>query len=767
MNVINVSKQVEQAVKNLPDENYMLGRMLMQPFRPANSGSRTLMSSIHIEQFMVLDDGEIPLIQTGFETEFGRNSTSYVVSDHNYRVLKKIYKFSFNKDHYYLILENLDNGEFDVVERITYKHNTERYGYLWDNRKIDCLSEGDIINTNDIIKTSNGYDEYGNKKNGTNLLTMYLASTQNMEDSVIISESAALKLQTNLIKSTSITINENDILLNLFGDNNNYKTFPDVGETTTEGIFCAIRRVENRDILFSLAQQHQKELLLSDIPKLINGKILDIDVYSNNPAKLRESRHNAQLFKYYQEKINFSKQVNDFVGSIAMNHKLSYQLSKLYAICRDTVMGRQYYKEKLFNNIIIEVTAAQPLYMEQGDKCADRYGGKGVTSIVLPDSLMPLLDDGRRIEIIKNQSTCYNRLNIGQLHEQSLSMISLRIIDAIKKYTKTGEMTFCDAFNMWYKFVSMVDIEQANYALTYVDPNNEDSCQVFINSVLEDDGIIISTPPFTTPVNIDTIKAIYDAFPWIKPFKVLMPMEDSNGNIRYVPSRRPLVAGKIYNFRLKQYAEEKFSATSLSAVNLKSLNTRSKSNKIFESMYTKTPIQFGFMETADLSHIGMQYVVMNLMLYSNSPQGRRLFEGLLTGSPYDINIKLDMDSRNRNAEIINALMKEMGIELVFVKRPKVKKRMMNNIMYKTVPLKDWKPDERILSFIGRDNLIPEMLAVANQHKGTKPLYRRLMTIGVDKSTGKRKYLTNVREIWEEYDRQLAEQGLDIEIRPLK
>ena len=37
-------------------------------------------------------------------------------------------------------------------------------------------------------------------------------------------------------------------------------------------------------------------------------------------------------------------------------------------------MGKQYYKEKLFNNIIIEVTVAQPLYMEQGDKCADRYG---------------------------------------------------------------------------------------------------------------------------------------------------------------------------------------------------------------------------------------------------------------------------------------------------------------------------------------------------------------------------------------------------------
>ena len=70
-------------------------------------------------------------------------------------------------------------------------------------------------------------------------------------------------------------------------------------------------------------------------------------------------------------------------------------------------------------------------------------------------------------------------------------------------------------------------------------------------------------------------------------------MEDSNGNIRYVETRRPVPVGKIYNYRLKQYAEEKFSVTSLSATNLKNLNTRSKANKIYESKYTKTPIMFG------------------------------------------------------------------------------------------------------------------------------------------------------------------------------
>ena len=587
MNTINIDKQIQDVVKDLPDYNYMLGRTLMQPFKPANSGSRALMNSIHVEHLMVLSNGEVPIVQTGFETEFGRNSTSFVTAENNYEVLYRIDKFSFNRNHYYLILRNLDNGEYDVIERVTYKHNTESYGYMWDNSRIDNLAIGDTISAGDVIKTSIGYDEYGNKMNGVNLVTMYLSCAQNMEDSIIISETAAHKLETNLIKNTSIMINDNDILLDLYGDGVTHKAFPDIGERVKDGIFCSIRRVE----------------------------------------------------------------------------------------------------------------------------------------------------------IIKNQSTCINRENIGQLHEQSLTFIGMRILD----YFKLNVMPASDMCKEWFRFVQMVDPEQAQYAADMVDFDNERQAAIFIDSIMEDDAIILSTPPFTTPINLDTIRAIYDAFPYIKPYRVMMPMEDSNGNIRYVPSRRPLVVGKIYNYRLKQYAEEKFSVTSLSATNLKNLNTRSKANKIYESKYTKTPIMFGPMESGDLAHLGMQYVVMNLMLYSSSPQARRLFEQLLIGDPYDIDIKLDADSKNRNAEIINALLKSMGLRLVFTKKLKAKKVLCKNILYKTVPNSEWQPKTNIREIIGNDDLLELQYATARMHKCGKPLYKQLLTRGVDQD-GNREYKTNINDI---------------------
>ena len=670
------------------------------------------MSAIHNEHHLNLAYGEPAIIQTGYENEFGRTSSSFIEAESDYDVIYKINKFSFNNNHYYLIVQDKNTGVYDVIERVLYKHNTESYGYLYNNDYLDSLKPGSKIKKGDVIKKSNGYDEYNNKMNGVNLVTMYLSCAQNMEDSNIISESAAKKLATNLIKNTDITINDNDILLNLYGDENRYKTFPDIGEEIKGGIFCGVRRLENDNMLYTLSQSRLRDVMMSDKCILMDGVVADIDVYCNNPEAIGDSYYNQQLYFYYTERINFCKTVNELVAPLYMNGKLSYNLQKLYSTCRDTVAGKQFFKDKQFNNVIMQVTVIETLPMSPGDKLSDRYGGKGVVSKIVPDELMPRLNNGTVVEIIKNQSTCINRENIGQLHEQSLTFIGSRIID----YFKTGVLSYSEMAQMWYDFVVEVDPEQANYMRNAFSLNDEYEARLFIQSIIDDDAIYLSLRPFTTIVDIDRIAAIYKKFPWIKPYTVSVPIEDSNGEVRYVETRRPLVVGKIYNYRLKQYAEEKFSVTSLCATNLKNLNTRSKANKMYESKYKKTPIMFGAMESGDLAHLSMQYVIMNLMLYSSSPQGRRLFEQLLTGNPYEIDIQLDKDSKNRNAEIINAIFKTMGLKLVFKKIPKVKQYVIREVVAKLVPNKDFKYKTNIRDIIGHDDELAMKYSTALQDK---------------------------------------------------
>ncbi len=731
-NMINIEDQINESIKDLPNYNYMLGRSLAQPFKPANSCSRGLMYSIHYEQSMPLLYGETPIIQTGYQNEFGRNSTSYVTAASDYTVLHKVYKFEGKNDHYYLIIYDKINNEYSVIERTSYNYNTESYGYLWDNSRLDSLNPGSEIIKGSCIKTSKGFDEYGNKMDGVNLVTAYIATSHNTEDSIEISKSAAKKLAAPLVKNNQITLNDNDIFLNLYGDDKVYKTFPDIGEEVKNGMFCSIRRIENDNILYTLSQQNLKDIMLSDRNILMDGIVADINVYCNNPEALGDSHYNSQLMYYYNQSLRFCKEINDIVGPLAMNSKLSYDLQKLYSRCRDIIAGKQFFKEKLFSHVIMEVTVIETLPMKPGDKLCDRYGGKGVVSKIVDDDLMPVLETGRKVDIIKNQSTCINRENIGQLHEQSLSFIGMRLID----HFKLGYMTYTEMAKLWYKFVSMVDLDQANMIKEYINLEDEFECRNIINSIIDDDGIILSTQPFTTSINIDTIAKIYEEFDFIKQYKVKVPMQDSNGNIRMVNSLRPMVVSKIYHFRLKQYAEEKFSVTSLSATNLKNLNTRSKANKMYEAKYTKTPIMFGFMESTDLMHMGVEYVVMNLMLYSSSPQGRRLIEQLLVGDPYNIDIKLDQHSKNRNAEIINALMETMGLKLIFKRIPKKPKHMVLNVMAKVVPPRLHKPKTNIRDIIGRFDELPMMYNAALTDRKAKRMVGRVMCKKVGDEDGK-------------------------------
>ena len=84
-------------------------------------------------------------------------------------------------------------------------------------------------------------------------------------------------------------------------------------------------------------------------------------------------------------------------------------------------------------------------------------------------------------------------------------------------------------------------------------------------------------------------------------------------------------------------------------------------------MYSNTPIRAGSMEIDNLNHMGPEYVIANLMLHSLSPHGRRLVEEFYTGDPFNVDIKLDKESSNRSAEIVNTYLKTMGLRLIFKK----------------------------------------------------------------------------------------------------
>jgi DNA-directed RNA polymerase subunit beta len=387
--------QEEIAKAPIPTPEHMLGKGSMMPFNSSNSGGRKLMFGVNLEQRLPLIDPDVPFIQTGFEHQFGIYSSSYVTAEDDYRVIAIIPKFQHAPIfHEYYILLSTDETKLKVIESVSYKHFTENYGYLYNHKSLDSLHVGDVINTGDVLTKSNAFDEYDNRMDGKNLLVLYNSSERTMEDGIILSKSAAKKLASPLIHKIKIVINDNDIPLNLYGTRDSYKTFPDVGEMVKNSIVMSYRREKKEEALFSQSYDRLMSCTLSDEKITCSGKVVDIDINSNDPTKL-DGVYFGQIKYYWDDRIRFCHELVDAVKPYVDNGvKMEYNLQVLYYKCEGILSGKQFFNERVFSNLNIDITVIEEIPIHTGDKITNRYGGKGVVSKVLDDDLMPKTYDG-------------------------------------------------------------------------------------------------------------------------------------------------------------------------------------------------------------------------------------------------------------------------------------------------------------------------------------------------------------------------------------
>ena len=647
------------------------GLGLLQPFNITNSGSRKILASTQRQQIFSLMKPEPPIIGTGFDDKFGDRSSSVTKTDSDYRILAKISKFSFAPiHHYWVIMENLREKKLDMVERISYHYITESYGYLYNNDVLDSIAVGSVVNENTILQKSLAFDEYNNRCDGINLNVAYMALDQNMEDSEIFSDAAARKMVSPLIKPVNIMVNENDIPLNIYGNNEIYKSFPDIGEKIRDdGKLICLRKEKKEESFYMQSVDRLREPIMTDEKRVLTGTVVDVDIYCNNPEYLKDNIYYSQFKMYYDELRRYSSEIVALITPyVANGYELSYELQKLFANAKRVLNQDQYIeKNRPFSNMIVNITVLEELELNVGDKVTNMYGSKGVISRIIPQHLMPKMPNGEYVDVILNSSTMYNRENPGQLFELSINHIGRGILEMIS----TGVYDENESFDLICDFIECVSPLQAQELKKWGSRLEDIDKGFFVQSVMNDGHIRLSTMPISESFTIDKLAAMYDKFP-VTQCEIQVPVTDSNGNIRYVTARRKMTIGKQYMFRLKQFAEEKFMATSLSATNIRNENTKSKASRDYKEMYSNTPIKIGNMEAEDELHLGAEEVIANLMIHSVSPRGRRLVEQFYTEDPFNIDIKLDNKASNIQAEIVNTYLKTMGLRLKFMKIAKKK-----------------------------------------------------------------------------------------------
>jgi DNA-directed RNA polymerase beta subunit len=631
------------------------------------SSSRNIMFTSHLRQFVNPLNPDFPKVFTNHENMVGKHSTGYYQAKNKLKIIDKIPRFEDGKNDghsYALIVYDEEKDKYDIIMKKNVEDLTEKFGYVYNNKNMDSKKVGDVVEKNEVLYKTTSYDENMNYRYGKNATFVYMLENNTIEDAIVVSDSFAKSMVSKEVETVKISLNDNDIPCNIYGDDETYKGFPDIGEYVRDKVVFSKRRIHNNQLLYDVKKSNLRRInYSSDVLYFCDGEVVDVTVYSNKTLEeMEDNSFNQQTRKYLIMQEKFYRRVLEQCEKIfASGSKYSNDINYYYRRAKNILDPDFKWREEdnsVFSNVIIELTIQRDNPLSEGQKITGRYGNKGVISKIVPDDEMPFLETGKRVDIIFNTLGVINRLNSQQLFEQSINFICNRVaerIDTLKSFKEKKELLLR---TVWY-----FNKKQAEKLEEFVEGlTTEAQQEQFFASVVRD-GIFIHIPPMWEKEPLfDRISDLYDEFDWIEPYDVYM-----NKFGRKIKILKPLVVGDMYVIKLKQGSKKGFSARSTGSISKKGVPEKSNKAKIHQEMFSKTPIRIGDQENIN-SAIGVspETIAKLHLFYRSSVIGRRdLGEQLATSIKELKDFQYSDEFTNRNVEILKAYLKALGLRLTF------------------------------------------------------------------------------------------------------
>ena len=656
--------------ENKKNRHYFLSEELLVPRTNNCDTQRLNMFSNHINQLVHLKTPEFPKVFTNFENQVGYYSTAYKKAESNYKILFKIVKNVYNYD---LIIQRED-GVYDVLHINAARNITEDYG-LRLNSCVDEFSVGDTIPKGKFIYRSDNFDDHSNFRYGVNLKALYVPYlNETYEDAVVITESAAKKLTSFKVEKTTFSVNTNDFLINLYGDEEHFKAFPHVGDHIDKKTLVAIRRQNAANVLYSFQASKLKEIdpIDDEVIYTSGGDVVDIDIFCNLPLEVlrrKEDEFSKEILevlenqnRYYSElaaaletiipvKVlteseqeaeiaEFGTLIKKPISKEENPNKYTDELSYMWKVSHEAIDEniKWRFDGKVFDNFKIQFTILKEDPLVPGSKLTGRYGNKGIISKIIPDEEAPITEDGVRAEILLNALGVINRLNMAQLQEQHLNFMADHVISEMKATEIVPEK-----LKIFFDFLKAINEEEHNFIFSEVSDYNEEKQKEFAETI-ERDGIFIHQPPFFGNTTMEEFENIYRKHP------------EWNEKYKFVGIEKPMVMGDLYFIRLKHQPSNKTVLRSAANLNVKNLPSKSSLRQEKKSLYSQNPLRLGEMECTNLMVAKHPELVEKLLkTYSTNEEMRE--ETILqllnpgrteTGELIDP-LNMDLEVRNRKS----------------------------------------------------------------------------------------------------------------------
>jgi len=341
----------------------------MIPFLENVAGARVIMITNQAKQTVPLKDPEAPVVQSGYES-----------------ILTKVLSGNFVK-------KSPCTGKVSkiTIDSISIKCGTKTQSvditplHLKSGSGKNTLSVfNPIVKVGSSVKKDDLIAEGACMSNGSISLGRSLLAAimpykgYNFEDGVVISEKVVSDE-----KLTSLHGIEEEILIS---ENDRVLYLASIGEKVEKGKPILRKTIGEIEQLIGFDEDDTTTMSAGQyVKKSPGGRIVDIQVYSN----LDED-------KFPQLKALINRTDKKFGRKSKENFKIAGQ----------TIKG-----------ISIKFVIEQELKITVSDKICNRYGNKGIVSLIEKDDLMPRTPFGEKIEIVLNPLGITGRMNPGQIYE--------------------------------------------------------------------------------------------------------------------------------------------------------------------------------------------------------------------------------------------------------------------------------------------------------------------------------------------------------------
>lgn len=605
---------------------------LISPMLQFISSQRGLMLSSNCPQMMVVDGCQVARIQSGFETKIGKYEFDKSSRDQDVMIIAVIPKFQAtagqqkirNNPTHLVVYIGADDGKVGYFEVNTYTALYSGFGYINKMLNWDQLQEGRFVSKDTKFVTSPNHED-GLYKMGINAKVAYLPLWATTEDAFVISRSLQKQLTHTVVDSVTIDIKVDDVPLNLYGAEDEYKAFPDIGEAIRDdGILIGFRKQNKSSFLTDMtdAKLRQAEEFHDDLYKAEAGAIvIDVEIFTNHKMyqEIQANTAFSQLMEYQNQYTAYWASIVDIYDQITKEGKdVTPAFNTLVTCCKGwchhrggKVMFLMNKKEPV-DYIRLKITYAYQREVNKGYKLVGNAGNKGVISDIWEDEDMPTMEDGTRADILITGVSPFNRLNGGQYYEQFINYTS----DVVARNLNTRKWRSVDA---QYEYILDYLNEVRPVYAKYVRERTKGYEDEYVEACKRN-GIYLVIPPFCSSIGPELIDRLSAKYGVVRT-PITYRIKDGKGSMKTVKTCTDALCGELYIHLLGKIPIDQINAIEFGYQNqfMAPIKPNNKSLKA-QSMFGQTPIRYGEDETAILTMCcGAETAVRLLCTYSNSP----------------------------------------------------------------------------------------------------------------------------------------------------